>query len=541
MQVDWLKKNLKKLSDLTTRVNLVRNLSTTKELPVSTGAKLLGINRTSVYYGGIPVSEEELECKSIIDHLHTDNPTWGARQMSAQLKLRGYHVGRRKASRYMREMDITYIPMKHGFLYLTAIIDWYSRCIVGWDVDDTLDTTMVINACKKAFKVAKPLIINSDQDSQFTSDKYIDFIRNSGIRQSMDGKSRWADNIMIERWFRSFKYEEAYLTEYANLKEAREAIGRYIYTYNFERCHQSIGNKRPAEYLEKKGHIKKPRINTVMPKPIYVYEDVSFDGSKHELVNCHYFGGDYAGTEGTKELWQEVFDFITESYDEEVLEKIYINGDGADWIRTGAGMHAKARFVLDRFHMHKYIISATSHLKDSAQDARSEIYRAINGKRKWAAEEAFDKILHVTESETKAKAVESAKNYILGNWAGIMESVRATDKSLQCSAEGHVSHIYSDRMSSRPLGWSRTGADKMARLRIYRQNKRDILELVRYQKKELPLAAGAEEVIYSATQMLAAERRNKNRLGKLADMPVYSIPYPQIKKIAALKNHIWGL
>ena len=176
------KKNLKKLSDLTTRVNLVRNLSTTKELPVSTGAKLLGINRTSVYYGGIPVSEEELECKSIIDHLHMDNPTWGARQMSAQLKLRGYHVGRRKASRYMREMDITYIPMKHEFLYLTAIIDWYSRCIVGWDVDDTLDTTMVINACKKAFKVAKPLIINSDQGSQFTSDKYIDFIRNNGIR-----------------------------------------------------------------------------------------------------------------------------------------------------------------------------------------------------------------------------------------------------------------------------------------------------------------------------------------------------------------------
>ena len=241
------KKNLKKLSDLTTRVNLVRNLSTNKELPVSTGAKLLGINRTSVYYGGIPVSEEELECKSIIDHLHTDNPTWGARQMSAQLKLRGYQVGRRKAGRYMREMDITYIPMKHGFLYLTAIIDWYSRCIVVWDVGDTLDTTMVINACKKAFKVAKPLIINSDQGSQFTSDKYIDFIRNNGIRQSMDGKSRWADNIMIERWFRSFKYEEAYLTEYANLKEAREAIGRYIYTYNFERCHQSIGNKRPAE------------------------------------------------------------------------------------------------------------------------------------------------------------------------------------------------------------------------------------------------------------------------------------------------------
>lgn len=96
-------------------------------------------------------------------------------------------------------------------------------------------------------------------------------------------------------------------------------------------------------------------------------------------------------------------------------------------------------------------------------------------------------------------------------------------------------------MSSRPLGWSRTGADKMARLRIYRQNKRDMLELVRYQKKEMPMAAGAEEVIYSATQILSAERRNRDSVGELADMPVYSIPYPQIRKIAALKNHIWGL
>lgn len=295
------------------------------------------------------------------------------------------------------------------------------------------------------------------------------------------------------------------------------------------------------QYLEKKGDIKKPRINTVMPKLIYVYEDVNFDASRHELKECHFFGGDYAGTVGTKELWQEVFEFIENSYDEDALERIYINGDGADWIRTGAGMHAKAHFVLDRFHMHKYIISATSHLKDSAQEARSEIYRAINGKRKWAAEEAFDKILAVTDSETKEKAVESAKNYILGNWTGIMETVKAKDKSLQCSAEGHVSHIYSDRMSSRPLGWSRTGADKMSRLRIYRQNKGNMLELVRYQKKELPLAVGAEEVIYSATQMLSAERRNRNRLGELADIPVYSIPYPQVKKIAALKNHIWGL
>lgn len=187
IQVDWLKKNLKKFVDLTTRVSLVQNLLTTKEIPASIGAKLLDINRTSIYYKRSHISDEELACKAIIDRLHTDNPIWGARQMSAQLKNRGYHIGRRKARRYMNEMDIypiypkmnlskrmqqakvcpyllrsaiidapnqawsidiTYIPIKHGFLHLTAIIDWYSRCIVGWEIDDTLDTRMVINALK---------------------------------------------------------------------------------------------------------------------------------------------------------------------------------------------------------------------------------------------------------------------------------------------------------------------------------------------------------------------------------------------------------
>ena len=267
--------------DLATRVNLVRNLSKTKELPVKTGAALLSINRTSVYYNGTPVSKEELAFKAIINRLHTEHP----RQMSLQLKIRGHKVGRRKSRRYMTEIvidpiypkrnlskrmqqakvcpyllrnavidrpnqawsiDITYIPIKRGFLYLTAVIDWYSRCIVGWEVDDTLDTRMVINALKKAFKVAKPVILNSDQGCQFTSNEYINFLKENHIRQSMDGKSRWADNIMIERWFRSFKYEEAYLTQYANIREARKAIGKYIHTYNFERCHSAINNQTPA-------------------------------------------------------------------------------------------------------------------------------------------------------------------------------------------------------------------------------------------------------------------------------------------------------
>ena len=191
--------------------------------------------------------------------------------------------------------------------------------------------------------------------------------------------------------------------------------------------------------------------------------------------------------------------------------------------------------------MHKYIKTATSHLEDSAEDARSEIYRAIHKKKKWMAEGVFDKILAVTESESKRKAVETSKAYILGNWTGILRSMKGADKEIGCSAEGHVSHVYSDRMSSRPLGWCRTGADRMARLRIYRQNGGNMLDLVRYQKAEFEMAAGAEEVILSAQDMIVAENRNRNRLGEMADLHIYSIPYPQIKKIAALKDHIWGL
>ena len=225
----------------------------------------------------------------------------------------------------------------------------------------------------------------------------------------------------------------------------------------------------------------------------------------------------------------------------DAVDRIYINGDGAAWIRTGEKIIPKSKFALDKYHMHKYIIAATSHLGDSADDARSEIYRSIHKKKKWMAGDVFDKIMNVTDAETKCKAVETAKAYILGNWSGIILSMKTQDENVRCSAEGHVSHVYADRMSSRPLGWSRIGADKMSRLRIYEKNGGNMLDLVRYQKKELPLAAGCEEVIYSSNQMFLAERKNREALGVLADMPVYSIAYPQIRKIAALKNHIWGL
>lgn len=296
------------------------------------------------------------------------------------------------------------------------------------------------------------------------------------------------------------------------------------------------------QYFEKKGDIKKPRRNTVMPYIAYVYDgiDTEEDG-RPKLMNIKYFGGIYDGPDGTKQIWDEIYKYIESAYDMDYIEKIYINGDGAPWIKAGAKRIAKAKFVLDKYHMYEYIITATSHLKDSKADAIAEIYRAIHKKKKWMAEGAFDKILDATEEETKQRAVERSKSYILGNWSGIMLSMGDKEKKIKCSAEGHVSHVYSDRMSSRPLGWSKVGADKMSRLRIYWKNGGDMLELVRFQQKELPVAAGAEEVIFTATDMIRMENKNKRRLGDLADIPTYSIPYPQIKKIAALKDHIWGL
>ena len=136
--------------------------------------------------------------------------------------------------------------MKHGFMYLTAIIDWYSRCIVGWDLDDTLGTDAVLRAMDKALAVATPEIVNSDQGCQFTSDEYMQYLKDRGIRQSMDGKSRWADNIMIERWFRSLKYEEIYLHQYETPKELRAAIRDYVNTYNFDRFHSALDYQTPA-------------------------------------------------------------------------------------------------------------------------------------------------------------------------------------------------------------------------------------------------------------------------------------------------------
>lgn len=252
--------------------------------------ELLGVTRSQVYYEAKEPNQAAVERKEEImgriDYWHTMMPALGARRLRAKLKDKdGYNVTRKTVRRYMEEMgicavypkpnlskrsfkegivpyllrnyvalfpnqvwsiDITYIKMYKSHMYLTAIIDWHSRKIVGWRLSDTLSTQPVLEAVREAVEhYGYPGILNSDQGSQFTSEDYRQLLRELHIRQSMDGRGRWADNIMIERWFRSLKTEEIYPKEYRTPRELRKALSEYINLYNKERPHQSLDNATP--------------------------------------------------------------------------------------------------------------------------------------------------------------------------------------------------------------------------------------------------------------------------------------------------------
>jgi len=260
-------------------------------LSVCRQCELLGITRSTVNYEAKQPDEAALRLKeeimSRIDYWHTALPCMGTRKLAVKLRTEGYVVGRKLVRTYMQEMgihavypkpnlskrnfketivpyllrnkvisfpnqawsiDITYIKMQHGHIYLTAIIDWFSRKIMGWELSDTLETAPVLDAVRTTVeRFGTPAILNYDQGSQFTSDDYKALLKSLGIRQSMDGKSRWADNIMIERWFRSLKTELIYVNEFRSPKELRQAIRQYVDDYNTLRPHEALDYETPED------------------------------------------------------------------------------------------------------------------------------------------------------------------------------------------------------------------------------------------------------------------------------------------------------
>lgn len=255
------------------------------ELPITSQAELLSLNRSSLYYKPVGPSPEEVSIKHRIDEIYTKYPFFGSRRITEWLNARGVAINRKAVQRHMKEMgtagiapgpnlskrnlehriypyllrnltiahpnhvwgiDITYIRLQNSWMYLVALIDWYSRYVVSWEMDQTLEIDFVLEAVKRAFSSAHPEILNSDQGSHFTSPKYTDLVLRNEIKVSMDGRKRALDNIITERLWRTIKYKEVYLKEYNSPREARQEIRNFIEFYNHERPHQSLGYKTPA-------------------------------------------------------------------------------------------------------------------------------------------------------------------------------------------------------------------------------------------------------------------------------------------------------
>jgi len=219
-----------------------------------------------------------------------------------------------------------------------------------------------------------------------------------------------------------------------------------------------------------------------MSKLVYVYEGKKSKGGKKKLIQTRYFSGIYLGGRENDRLWDEVAGYVYSHYKADEIEKIYITGDGAKWIKEGTEHFEHAEFVADRFHLTKYINSAAGQAGAEKQAAVKAIYRALGGNDKKGFRRCIKSLKGRAEDPDK---VDAFKTFVYGNWEAIQTGIRKKDE-IGCSAEGHVSHVLSSRLSSRPMGWSRKGADRISRLRCYERNEGEekIIDLARYSREE---------------------------------------------------------
>ena len=263
-------------------------VNSNEEVSMRRQCEILGVNRSSLYYEPVGENEDDLSLMRVIDEIYLEHPFLGSRRISQTLAQRGETVNRKRVQRLMRKMgleaiypksntskpnpahkrfpyllrgrnidganqvfasDITYIPMRHGFLYLVAVMDWYSRRVLSWRLSNTLDSSFCVEAAAEAIgRFGRPEVFNTDQGSQFTDEAFTTPLLAQGILVSMDGKGRWIDNVFVERLWRSLKHEEVYLHAYETPAEAREKIGAYFEYYNFERPHQALGYQTPDAF-----------------------------------------------------------------------------------------------------------------------------------------------------------------------------------------------------------------------------------------------------------------------------------------------------
>jgi putative transposase len=254
-------------------------------LSIRRQCELLGLSRSSFYYQPAGVSVEDLRLMRLIDQQYTARPFYGSRRMVVWLDQQGEDVNRKRVQRLMRIMgleaiyprprlslagkghriypyllrgvkierrdqvwstDITYIPMASGFMYLAAVIDWYSRYVIAWRLSNTIDGSFCVELLEEALRSGKPDVFNTDQGAQFTAEAFAGCLERAGVSVSMDGRGRALDNVFVERLWRSVKYEDIYIQDYEAVPELHRGLGRYFGFYNDERPHQSLGYRTPA-------------------------------------------------------------------------------------------------------------------------------------------------------------------------------------------------------------------------------------------------------------------------------------------------------
>ena len=276
-----------------------------RQIPVSRQCAVLGLARSSFYYQERPESDLNLTLMNVIDEQYTKTPFYGVPRMTAWLQRQGFSVNHKRVARLMRAMgleaihpkrktsmpnkehkiypyllrgvdidrpdhvwcaDITYIRMLHGFVYLVAIMDWFSRYVLAWELSITMEKQFCLDALDQALAGNSPVIFNTDQGSQFTTRQFTGRLEDRGVAVSMDGRGRVFDNIFIERLWRTVKYEEVYLYSYETVTEARSNLSRYFGFYNNERIHSSLGNLTPYEvYFKEHEDSHHPGDSTRMP------------------------------------------------------------------------------------------------------------------------------------------------------------------------------------------------------------------------------------------------------------------------------------
>ena len=340
----------------------------------------------------------------------------------------------------------------------------------------------------------------------------------------------------------------------------KETVKDKIHALNFPKEQKHVGRKRKVEvlyieadedhvslqFINKKGDLpiseSGRKLNGAITKLVYVHEGIEKDAPKstrHHLINPHYFSGTFEGSKNA-DLWDEVYAYIENTYDIESIKKIYLSADGGSWIKAGAKRLGGLTYVIDEFHLKKYLIKMTNHLLDSADDARHLVIDTIKDGNKEDFRSVVDMLQYHAESEKQRAQIGKSADYILDNWSAAKIRLKVR-KIAGSSTEGHVSHVLSKRMSTAAMGWSKTGADKMAGLRAYSWNKKDMLELVRYQRGISKKAAGAEEMSEVAEEAKAT-KYNHPSWAKYVDAIQVELSNEMKKWMSiGLHSYVWNL